>query len=248
MDQTTLKGKKLNMSQIFLPTGKVVPVTVVELESAEALANADNFMDKNVVVTGRSKGKGFTGAIKRWGFRKQGETRGAKDKVRGPGAIGSQTPGRVFKGKKMAGHKGDVQVTIKGLKIVNVDPQSGCLMVSGPIPGARNSQVTLKVEGLSLEDLKSEKADEGNSEGEVKVEEKKTEETKSEEAKEKSEKESKDEAESVSKKESAKDEGGEVAKSEKTSKGEEQPKETKKEKDKKDKPEKTDDSGKQEEE
>jgi hypothetical protein len=150
MEYATLKGKKLNMSQIFLPTGKVVPVTVVELESADALANADNFMNKDVVVTGKSKGKGFTGAIKRWGFRKQGETRGAKDKVRGPGAIGSQTPGRVFKGKKMAGHKGNVQVTIKGLKIVNVDSDSGCLMVSGPIPGARNSPVTLKIEGISL--------------------------------------------------------------------------------------------------
>lgn len=148
MEQATLKGRKLHMSQIFMSNGKVVPVTVVELESADALKPADNFLDKPVVITGRSKGKGFTGVIKRWGFKKQGETRGASNKVRAPGAIGAQTPGRVFKGKKMAGHKGNIQVTIKGLKIVNINPELKQIMVSGPIPGARNSEIFLKVEGL----------------------------------------------------------------------------------------------------
>lgn len=155
MEYTVLKGRKMNMSQIFLPTGKVVPVTVVELESALEKEKADNFLEKNVVISGKSKGKGFTGAIKKWGFHKQGETRGASDKVRAPGSIGAQTPSRVFKGKKMAGHHGNVKVTVKGLKIVNIAPEKNQIMVSGPIPGARNSKVTIKVEGLVSEETTS---------------------------------------------------------------------------------------------
>lgn len=152
MDYITLEGKKLNMSQIFMPTGKVVPVTFVKLNSAEDLKDkAENFLDKKVVITGTSKGKGFAGAIKRWHFHKQGETRGASDKVRGPGAIGSQTPGRVFKGKKMAGHLGNERVTVKGLKIVEINEAESTIAVSGPIPGARNGNVSIKVEGVTNE-------------------------------------------------------------------------------------------------
>lgn len=146
----TLKGRKLQMSQIFMDNGKVVPVTVVELDSANSVKLADNFLNKDVVVVGKSKGKGFTGGIKRWGFRKQGETRGASNKVRAPGAIGSQTPGRVYKGKKMAGHKGNVQITVKGLKIVSINPDLNQLMVSGPIPGARNSEVFLNLGDIEI--------------------------------------------------------------------------------------------------
>jgi large subunit ribosomal protein L3 len=146
MEQAILKGRKLHMSQIFMANGRVIPVTVVELESADELKPADSFLNMPVVIKGRSKGKGFTGAIKRWHFAKQGETRGASNKVRGPGAIGAQTPGRVFKGKKMAGHKGNINVTIKGLKIVNIDTEQKQIMVSGPIPGARNSEIFLTVD------------------------------------------------------------------------------------------------------
>ena len=148
MQKTILKGRKLQMSQIFMDNGKVIPVTVVELDSANNTKLADNFLNMDVAVTGKSKGKGFTGAIKRWGFAKQGETRGASNKVRAPGAIGSQTPGRVYKGKKMAGHKGNIKVTIKGLKIVKIDSTLNQVMVSGPIPGARNSEVFLNLEGI----------------------------------------------------------------------------------------------------
>lgn len=144
MEPKIIKGKKLYMSQIFTDDGKVVPVTVVKVESAEALAQADELINRPVLVTGISKGKGFTGVIKRWGFKKQGVTRGASNKVRASGAIGAQTPGRVFKGKKMAGRKGNKKVTIGGLKILKVEPEKGELMVSGPIPGARNSKVLVK--------------------------------------------------------------------------------------------------------
>ena len=146
MEKSILEGRKLNMTQVFLPNGKVIPVTKIQLESAEALAEADNFLNKEVVISGTSKGKGFAGGIKKWGFRKQGETRGAKDKVRAIGAIGSQTPGRVYKGKKMPGRKGSKKVTIKGLELVNINQEENQIMVSGSIPGARNSKVLVKVE------------------------------------------------------------------------------------------------------
>jgi len=129
------------MSQIFLDNGKIVPVTVVLMETDLT----EELLNKDVTVVGTSKGKGFAGGIKRWGFRKQGETRGAKNKVRALGSIGAQTPGRVFPGKKMAGRHGNYRVTIKGLKIVNIDSKNKQIMVSGPVPGARNSALTITV-------------------------------------------------------------------------------------------------------
>jgi large subunit ribosomal protein L3 len=136
-----IKGKKLNMTQIFLDTGRVIPVTVVS-----AFDDIDNeILNKDVEVIGKSKGKGFTGVMKRWGFSGQQATRGQSNKPRAAGAIGAQTPGKVFKGKKMAGRKGNKRVTVKGLKIVNIDKDNKQIMVSGPIPGARNSEITIKV-------------------------------------------------------------------------------------------------------
>lgn len=140
-----LKGKKLNMSQIFSDTGRVVPVTIISLNQDHNEKVTEELINKPISVTGTSKGKGFSGGIKRWNFSKQGETRGAKDKVRAIGSIGAQTPGRVFPGKKMPGRHGNYKITIKGLQIVNIDKNNNQIMVSGPIPGARNSLVTVKV-------------------------------------------------------------------------------------------------------
>ena len=129
------------MSQIFLETGKVVPVTIVESDQ-EILPDFEN---KSVMVVGTSKGKGFTGVMKKWGFHGEQATRGQSTKPRSAGAIGSQTPGKVLKGKKMAGRKGNYRVTIKGLKIVKVMPEEKRFMVSGPVPGARNSLLTVEI-------------------------------------------------------------------------------------------------------
>jgi len=129
------------MSQIFMSNGKVIPVTIIK--SQDEIDR--ELVDKNVVVEGRSKGKGFAGVMKRWGFKGGKRTHGQGDTPRGAGSIGSQTPGRVWKGKKMAGRMGGKRVTIKGLKIVDVSKENQELMVSGPIPGARNSKVKVKV-------------------------------------------------------------------------------------------------------
>jgi large subunit ribosomal protein L3 len=93
-------------------------------------------------VTGTSKGKGFQGAVKRWNFRTQDATHGNSLSHRAPGSIGqNQTPGRVFKGKKMAGHMGAEQVTVQSLEIVRVDAERNLLLVKGAVPGATGGDV-----------------------------------------------------------------------------------------------------------
>lgn len=108
--------------------------------------NVDLFAEiKKVDVTGTSKGKGFQGAIKRWNFRTQDMTHGNSLSHRAPGSIGQcQTPGRVFKGKKMAGHMGAEQVTVQNLEIIRVDAERKLLLIKGAVPGATGSNVIVK--------------------------------------------------------------------------------------------------------
>lgn len=96
-------------------------------------------------VTGQSKGKGFQGGVKRWNFQMQDATHGNSLSHRAPGSIGQcQTPGRVFKGKKMAGHMGAEQVTVQSLEVVRVDAERNLLLIKGSVPGATGSDVIVK--------------------------------------------------------------------------------------------------------
>jgi large subunit ribosomal protein L3 len=98
-----------------------------------------------VDVTGTSKGKGFAGAVKRHNFRTQDATHGNSLSHRAPGSIGQcQTPGRVFKGKKMAGHMGDERVTTQNLQIVRVDEERNLLLIKGAVPGASGGAVMVR--------------------------------------------------------------------------------------------------------
>ena len=98
-----------------------------------------------VDVTGQSKGKGFAGAVKRWNFHTQDATHGNSLSHRAPGSIGNcQTPGRVFKGKKMAGHMGAERVTVQGLEVVRIDEENGLILVKGSVPGANGTDVIIK--------------------------------------------------------------------------------------------------------
>ena len=108
--------------------------------------NVDIFTDvKKVDVTGTSKGKGFQGGVKRWNFRTQDATHGNSLSHRVLGSIGqNQTPGRVFKGKKMAGHLGAERVTVQSLEVVRVDAERKLLLVKGAVPVATNSDVIVK--------------------------------------------------------------------------------------------------------
>ncbi|SHG17853.1 large subunit ribosomal protein L3 [Microbulbifer donghaiensis] len=96
-------------------------------------------------VTGTSKGKGFQGGVKRWNFRTQDATHGNSLSHRAPGSIGQcQTPGRVWKGKKMAGHMGAERVTVQNLEVVRVDAERNLLLVKGAVPGAPGGSVIVR--------------------------------------------------------------------------------------------------------
>ena len=95
-----------------------------------------------VKVSGISKGKGFQGGVRRHGFHGGPKTHGQSDRLRAPGAIGSgTTPGRVYKGKKMAGHMGASQVSVKNLEVVGLDKENSLLVIKGGIPGPVGSLV-----------------------------------------------------------------------------------------------------------
>ena len=100
---------------------------------------------QKIDVTGQSKGKGFAGVVKRHNFQMQDATHGNSISHRAPGSIGQcQSPGRVFKGKKMAGHMGAVQVTSQTLEVVRVDQENNLLLVKGAVPGAKGGNVIVK--------------------------------------------------------------------------------------------------------
>lgn len=98
-----------------------------------------------VDVTGKSKGKGFQGVVKRHGFRGVGDaTHGQHNRLRAPGSIGAGSdPSRVFKGMRMAGQMGNVTATIQNLKIVKVYPKENLIVVKGSVPGAKGSKVII---------------------------------------------------------------------------------------------------------
>ena len=97
---------------------------------------------QKVDISGMTIGKGFAGGVKRHNFRMQDATHGNSISHRAPGSIGQcQTPGRVFKGKKMSGHMGNVRRTIQNLEVVRVDADRNLLLVKGAVPGARGGDV-----------------------------------------------------------------------------------------------------------
>ncbi|SFG87923.1 MULTISPECIES: 50S ribosomal protein L3 [Neptunomonas] len=101
---------------------------------------------QKVDVAGQSKGKGFQGAIKRWNFSMQDATHGNSLSHRSAGSIGQcQTPGRVWKGKKMAGHMGAERVTVQTLEVVRVDVERNLLLIKGAVPGATGGDVIVKL-------------------------------------------------------------------------------------------------------
>ncbi len=138
-----IEGKKLGMSQIFNDTAKLIPYTSIcfeKLDNGQVDFIKGLPSDTKIKIEGHSKGRGYTGVMKRWNFSGQIETHGQKNKHRSPGSIGTQGQGHVVKGKKMGGHYGDERVSLVSY-IVNFDATSMVLNVKGGIPGARNSKV-----------------------------------------------------------------------------------------------------------
>ncbi|AKZ65872.1 50S ribosomal protein L3 [Candidatus Palibaumannia cicadellinicola] len=115
-------------------------ITIGQSITIEQLANI-----KKVDVTGISKGKGFSGTIKRWNFHTQDASHGNSLSHRVPGSIGqNQTPGKVFKGKKMAGQMGNKRVTVQNLEVISIDKTRNLLLVKGAIPGAPGNDLIIK--------------------------------------------------------------------------------------------------------
>ena len=136
----------------------------------------DTFATGDTVdVIGTTKGKGFQGVVKRWGFSGSKKTHGNKDQLRMPGSIGATGPAHVFKGTKMGGRMGGDRQTMKNLEVVEVDEKENVIYIKGAVPGSRNSLVMIVGEGelkvSKKEEVKSEKSEEIKE----KVEEKKVE-------------------------------------------------------------------------
>ncbi len=122
---------------------RVTPDNLIEVG---AELTADHFVPGQIVdVTGTSQGKGFQGAMKRWNFSGLRASHGVSVSHRSHGSTGqNQNPGKVFKGKKMAGHMGDARVTIQNLEIVKTDADRGLLMIRGAVPGPKGGWVTVR--------------------------------------------------------------------------------------------------------
>ena len=146
LDQPT--AKKLAKIKIdSLPKGfvefKLVdPASKIEIGQSISIDQVLKEGD-TVDLQGISKGRGFAGVIKRHGFHRQPVSGGQSDRVRAPGSIGAQTPGKVLKGKKMPGHMGNQKNTVSG-KIIKLIPKACQLLVSGPVSGSPNSWVIVK--------------------------------------------------------------------------------------------------------
>lgn len=134
---------KGEMQTYFDNAGKAVAVTLL---SGNELKLAEVFKEGELItVSGQSKGKGFAGGVKRHGFKGGPKTHGQSDRQRAPGSIGSTTtPGRVQRGKRMAGRMGNVKVTVKNLRIARVDAEKNQLWVVGAVPGVKNSRLQVR--------------------------------------------------------------------------------------------------------
>jgi len=132
-----IEGKKIKMSQIFKEE-KVIPVTLIKVSDISIFQEGDL-----IKLTGVTRGKGFQGVVKRWGFRGGPKSHGQKHSLRAPGSIGSTAPQRVLKGRKMAGRTGFRKKTIKNIEIVGLDKENSILMLKGAVPGYRNSKIKI---------------------------------------------------------------------------------------------------------
>lgn len=114
--------------------------SVGDIVKADAFAEGDK-----IDVTGKSKGKGYAGVIKRWNFQRLKETHGSGPVTRHGGSMGAcSTPSRVWKGKKMAGHLGAERVTVQNLQVVKIDAENNLIAIKGAVPGPNGGTVTIR--------------------------------------------------------------------------------------------------------
>lgn len=153
-----IKVKKWQMSQLFDDSANLIPYTILKLENpgdAKLFEGCES--NVRVKLIGKSKGKGFAGVMKRWGFAGGPATHGQKDHHRQPGSIGAQGYGRVMPGKKMPGRLGADKVTLL-TKYLGIDSENNYIKVKGAVPGSLNSDVMIyiPVSGNNAEGEKNE--------------------------------------------------------------------------------------------
>jgi len=122
----------------------VYPVTVLCVEEADTEKIDELKEGEKVRITGTSKGKGFQGVVKRHGFHGGPKSHGQKNCLRAPGSLGATAPQRVLKGRKMAGHMGVERVTIKNLKVIEIQKENRLILVNGAVPGMRGSKIIVR--------------------------------------------------------------------------------------------------------
>ena len=139
-------NKFKHLAEVRVPNSQSVePETENQLNIGQVIDVNSFSVGDRIDVTGYSKGRGFSGGIKRHGFHGGPKTHGQSDRHRAPGSIGAgSTPGKVIKGMKMAGHYGDEKVTVQNLEVVQTDNNRNLIFVKGAIPGARNSIIYLR--------------------------------------------------------------------------------------------------------
>jgi len=205
--------KKLGNFQ-YLKEFRVSEEEIKDLKVGDKIsAKAFETGDK-IKVTGKSKGKGFQGVVKRYGFHGSPASHGHKDQLRMPGSIGATGPAHVFKGTKMGGQMGNERVTVTNLEVVDVNIEKGEIFIKGAVPGPRNNLLLISGAGdliIEKEEKPVEKKEESNVEEkvtekkeEVKSDEKKVEKKTEEKKEEKSVKENKQPQKSEVKKEESK--------------------------------------------
>ena len=151
-DDKKAKSSNKSLDGHFKKAGTTAKKKVVEFQGFEGeyklgdSISVSHFEEGEFVdVSGVSKGKGFQGGIKRWNFTMQDATHGNSISHRSNGSIGqNQTPGRVFKGKKMSGHMGAEQVTTQNLEVVRVDVERNLLLIKGAVPGAPGGNIIVR--------------------------------------------------------------------------------------------------------
>ena len=142
-----ITAKKVEMTQIFDESGEVYPVTLlVRSDDKQDIEAASLVEGEMVSVSGRSKGKGFQGVVKRHKFQGGRRSHGQKHSEREAGSIGGggRAGGRVVKGMRMAGRMGGEQVTVKNLRIIKIMPETREIFIRGAVPGRRGTVVEIK--------------------------------------------------------------------------------------------------------
>ncbi len=141
------EGKKHSRKKnIFVREFRVNEDEVKRYKVGDQIKFEDFKEGEKVKIAGNSKGKGFQGVVKRWGFSGAPATHGHKHDERAPGSIGATYPERVIKGMKMGGRMGGGRITVKGLTILNINPKKNLLVVKGAVPGVRGGLVEIRSE------------------------------------------------------------------------------------------------------